>query len=1665
MKQRCLALFVAIACLLSLFSFGVPVVVEAQAASDIPDILLYEDYSSSKEFRISTCYGLQKFSQLGQSTNFSGVTFYLVADIDMSGISYTPVSAFSGTFDGGYHVIERLSVSTTNKNCGLFDTVNAAGVVRRLGLEGCTFSISSNHADHRVGSFAGVVKGLVEECWSTSVLTATASGSVTDLSVGGIAGALINGGIAKNCYFAGRATGVDHASGISDWCQGHYEGYVGQIINCFNIGTLSATTCYALGRYSGKILAENKPNAILNSFYCDNYTVDDWATNAKKVSKSYLGSGYMAYLLNTVLANNTPVWSKGAMFPELRGEGGVYCLKVTYDNKGYSSTATMYYNAGDTYTVQVPTGTAVTLTPGAGTVSGNTFTMPAQNTTLTVSVDLPNVAQYTTYPNAGTYVITNTAGFTAMATAVNGGKTFSGKSIYMLGDIDMNNATHTPIGQFVSDSSWTKSFSGTFYGNNFKVFNLKVSNTSLNGGGLFGSCYKSTIIGLHIFNGSVTTANRAGGITGYADGGCTFRYCSNGADIKTTTGKDGAGGLAGVARNTAKFQYCANYGSVTATANAAAGIAGWGQTNIQLTGCINTGVISAPDDYAALARVGSGFSGTWSDCYYLKSACSTSASGSSKDESNFCTGIIGGSINTVSRTVANNGAYTNTPRFPAICTENEAPATCTRLYAYDNGVTIGYTTIYANVGDRVSMTNSQDYYSASGHSVTADLTNKAYPTGILYDITYVLNGGTFTDSATTTYTYAPGASLPLESQVQKNGAVFAGWYESSALTGQVNAVVGPNARGDKTYYAKWSTLVEINNVDDYLAFVKAVNAGNSYSDKVVRITADLDFGGKTVSALGTASAPFCGVLDGMGHSLSNFTVSGSDAQGLVGYLKQGTVQYIKLNNCTVSGKINVGTVVGYNDNGLVLGCESAGTVVNQATLYDLSYMSFNIRCGEDPSPNTVSERTPRVKTYLANYSPDIIGLQEVTPTWKTVLSSALSGYSSEFVYRGSSSQEAAPLYWKSGKFNALEQGTFWLSETPDKISYGWGATYYRTCSYAVLQPKNTNVIILAYNTHLDHQSTQAQIEGIKLVKSRMDTMETKYRNKGYTEIYSFVTGDFNAKPTTEAGSYLSKTMVEARNAAVSLGTPLNQNTFSAYNANPTSIIDYIFVSRNVDVKTYKVTLDKINGNAISDHYGLYGTMRLGGNAQGGVVGYNKGNVQSCAFTGSIDSQAGTAGIAGYNAGKIVGSYSKFTPKVTEVFNNGIASKVEGSVFFSYYPSNAGLSGSGSTTADMTATSYLTTLNRPLKLWSMDKSVNNGLPFICLKHEFIYKDNGNNTHTGSCALCGATTTEEHKAVTDQAVAPTCTLAGKTEGSHCELCGLVFASQTELPATGHSYSAKVTMEAGCTSAGVRSYTCNNCGHSYTEEIEPTGHSYTSAITTAPTCTATGIKTFSCENCTHRYTEVVPAVGHTPVIDEAVAPSCLSSGKTEGSHCDTCGATLVAQTAIPRLGHDYVYTNIGDGKHVGVCSRCEKSQTSEHQYTDGSCICGDLEAKEPQLNTSLKLYHSLNLASDISVNFAIPAAYLKGFDMDSVYVETRYYDYVGNELGEEKVIRLDPVLNGSYYYFTLEGLTAIHMTNELSSVLYGTKDGQPYYSPVDEYSIATYAYSQLTSTTAAA
>ena len=300
----------------------------------------------------------------------------------------------------------------------------------------------------------------------------------------------------------------------------------------------------------------------------------------------------------------------------------------------------------------------------------------------------------------------------------------------------------------------------------------------------------------------------------------------------------------------------------------------------------------------------------------------------------------------------------------------------------------------------------------------------------------------------------------------------------------------------------------------------------------------------------------------------------------------------------------------------------------------------------------------------------------------------------------------------------------------------------------------------------------------------------------------------------------------------------------------------------------------------------------------------------------------------------------------------------------------------------------------------------------------------------CKYCGITVekgqilpTTDHNPVTDPAVPSTCTTTGLSEGSHCGTCGMILVQQEPLPLSDHSAVTVPGTPSTCTTPGLSHYSyCAVCG----EVLE------------AQT--------------------ILPLADHSPETIPGTPASCLSSGLSEGQKCKVCGYILIQQSPLPRLGHSYIYENLGD-THVGICIRCEKTKTEDHSYTDGLCVCGKAEAQLPILDSNLRIQHNLNLASDIAINYVVAATALSTYDSFTLRCSIPVYE--GNDLVSTREITVEPTLKGNYYYFTLEGLTAVHMNDTVIACLYLEKDGQAYISTEDTYSIATYAYAQLRKT----
>lgn len=132
--------------------------------------------------------------------------------------------------------------------------------------------------------------------------------------------------------------------------------------------------------------------------------------------------------------------------------------------------------------------------------------------------------------------------------------------------------------------------------------------------------------------------------------------------------------------------------------------------------------------------------------------------------------------------------------------------------------------------------------------------------------------------------------------------------------------------------------------------------------------------------------------------------------------------------------------------------------------------------------------------------------------------------------------------------------------------------------------------------------------------------------------------------------------------------------------------------------------------------------------------------------------------------------------------------------------------------------------------------------------------------------------------------------------------------------------------------------------------------------------------------------------------------------------------------------------------------------HEYANDYCIFCGMPDPAGVLDPTIRFNHTLNLASDISCNFAILSSLVKGYDMSTAYVEFTVNEYSGNVLTGTRTVKVTGTVKGAYYYFTFTGLNAVMMNDDITAVFYGRKDGVLYRSEADVYSVADYALSQL-------
>ena len=239
-------------------------------------------------------------------------------------------------------------------------------------------------------------------------------------------------------------------------------------------------------------------------------------------------------------------------------------------------------------------------------------------------------------------------------------------------------------------------------------------------------------------------------------------------------------------------------------------------------------------------------------------------------------------------------------------------------------------------------------------------------------------------------------------------------------------------------------------------------------------------------------------------------------------------------------------------------------------------MSFNVRDGE-------FDRGSIVPQVIADYQPDSVGFQECEGTWYLTLRTYLPDYEIIGVGRLTGTPligESTAIMYRKDKYRLIDCGTFWLSETPAIPSKGWDAKYYRTCTWAVLESKETGERYAHVNTHLDNTGTQARVNGLDMVIEKAKSFDMPV----------VVTGDFNFPK----GSELYKTLVadaltDAATVAEAADSGCTAHGYKDVIAGEP--IDFICVNDRITlVRSYNIMREKYNDRFVSDHYPIYADM-------------------------------------------------------------------------------------------------------------------------------------------------------------------------------------------------------------------------------------------------------------------------------------------------------------------------------------------------------------------------------------------------------------------------------------------------------------------------------------------
>lgn len=233
--------------------------------------------------------------------------------------------------------------------------------------------------------------------------------------------------------------------------------------------------------------------------------------------------------------------------------------------------------------------------------------------------------------------------------------------------------------------------------------------------------------------------------------------------------------------------------------------------------------------------------------------------------------------------------------------------------------------------------------------------------------------------------------------------------------------------------------------------------------------------------------------------------------------------------------------------------------------YNLRYANAD----DSLNGNGWGQRYPYIARLVQFHGFDIFGTQEGKFQQLQDLKIAMVGYDYIGVGRddGKQAGEHSAIFYRTGKFEVLDQGNFWLSTVTDRPNKGWDAALPRICTWGKFRDKQTGFTFLFFNLHMDHIGVQARAESAKLILQKIREFPEK--------LPAILTGDFNVDQQNESYRLLDNSGIlrDAYQTAALRYAP--NGTFNGFHADrkTDSRIDHLFLTEEFSVKKYGILTD------------------------------------------------------------------------------------------------------------------------------------------------------------------------------------------------------------------------------------------------------------------------------------------------------------------------------------------------------------------------------------------------------------------------------------------------------------------------------------------------------------